>query len=108
MFFQGTETYKGEILTGNRRVRFGTIHYQTMGAGKPVIMLHGLSGSGRWWRRNVGFLAEHFQLFLVDLIGFGNSRGQPFALAEAAHGVLEWMDQLEIERAGIMGHSMGG
>ncbi len=83
------------------------IHFQTGGSGDPVLLVHGLSGSGRWWRRNVPALARQFRVFVVDLIGFGRSRG-PFVLAEAAAVLAEWMGRLGIPRAHVVGHSMGG
>ena len=93
-----------------RRARIGRaeVAYQTLGAGPALILLHGLSGSSRWWRYNVGPLAERFQVFVIDLIGFGASRGQRFVLREAAALVGEWMQQTGLARASLIGHSMGG
>jgi pimeloyl-ACP methyl ester carboxylesterase len=84
------------------------IHYETTGGGEPLVLLHGLSGSTRWWRKNTDFLAEHFQLFLADLAGFGRGRGQRFRLDEAAQILLDWLDQLDLPAYNLMGHSMGG
>jgi pimeloyl-ACP methyl ester carboxylesterase len=71
--------------------------------------VHGLSGSSRWWRRNIGALAQRFEVYTIDLIGFGASRNRhPFVLAEAAGHLIRWMDQLGIARASFVGHSMGG
>lgn len=83
------------------------IHFQVGGEGEPLILIHGLSGSGRWWRRNMAGLARRFRLLIVDLIGFGRSRGA-FVLAEAAGVVAEWMGHLGLTRAHVVGHSMGG
>jgi pimeloyl-ACP methyl ester carboxylesterase len=94
-----------------RRAKVGpaTIAYEVAGSGPPVVLVHGLSGSSRWWSRNIGALAPHRRVYVVDLIGFGASRArQPFALAEAAGQLTQWMDQLELERASLVGHSMGG
>jgi pimeloyl-ACP methyl ester carboxylesterase len=94
-----------------RRVKLGpaTIAYEVAGAGPPVVLVHGLSGSGRWWRRNIGALTPHRRVYVVDLIGFGASRARhPFALAEAAGYLTRWLDHLELERVSIVGHSMGG
>jgi pimeloyl-ACP methyl ester carboxylesterase len=86
-----------------------TISYQVAGAGRPVVLVHGLSGSGRWWQRTIGALTPHRRVYVVDLIGFGSSRNRlPFILAEAAGYLLGWMNQLELERASLVGHSMGG
>ncbi|HYI14083.1 MAG TPA: alpha/beta hydrolase [Thermomicrobiales bacterium] len=85
------------------------LHYQRAGSGEPVILIHGLSASSRWWRHNVDALAEHFSVYTIDLLGFGRSRGrQPFVLSEAAMLLARWMGTIGIERAHIVGHSMGG
>jgi len=97
--------------TEPQRLRIGEIpiSYQVVGSGKPVVLVHGLSGSSRWWARNVGALAQRFRVHIVDLIGFGSSRdGHNFVLSEAADYLARWVDRLEIERASLIGHSMGG
>jgi len=97
--------------TERRRLQIGpvSVAYQVAGAGEPIVLIHGLSGSGRWWSRNIPALAARFQVHVLDLIGFGGSRGrQAFVLAEAAAYVLAWMDHLELHRASLVGHSMGG
>lgn len=94
-----------------RRARVGTseIAYQVGGRGAPLVLIHGLSGSGRWWARNVAELARHFEVYLVDLVGFGASRrSRPFVLREAASLLARWMEQIGVERAAVVGHSMGG
>jgi 2-hydroxy-6-oxonona-2,4-dienedioate hydrolase len=84
------------------------IYYREYGSGPPLILIHGLSGSGRWWRRNIDALAEHYHVYVVDLIGFGRSSRQEFALSEAAESLAEWMEYLGIDSACLIGHSMGG
>lgn len=99
------------LETTQRRIRVGdvTVAYQTAGRGPPLVLLHGLAGSTRWWRHNVAALAAHFQLYLVDLIGFGASCGrQRFDLARAADQLAGWMRLAGIARASLVGHSMGG
>jgi pimeloyl-ACP methyl ester carboxylesterase len=94
-----------------RRANLGpaTIAYEVAGAGPPVVLVHGLSGSSRWWRRNIGALTPHRRVYVVDLIGFGASRARhPFVLAEAASYLTQWLDQLELARVSLVGHSMGG
>jgi pimeloyl-ACP methyl ester carboxylesterase len=97
------------IVFYRTRVGAATIAYQEAGDGPPVVLIHGLSGSSRWWARNVGALAERFHVYVIDLIGFGGSRGgQRFMLDKAADHLAHWMDQLGIVRASMVGHSMGG
>jgi pimeloyl-ACP methyl ester carboxylesterase len=85
------------------------LHYQTAGSGDPVVLIHGLSASSRWWHRNIDALAGQFSLYIVDLIGFGRSRGrQRFVLSESAALLARWMETIGLDRAHIVGHSMGG
>lgn len=86
-----------------------SIAYRVAGEGPPVILIHGLAASSRWWERNITALASSFQVYAIDLIGFGASRGSHrFNLDEAASHLASWMDSLGIHRATIIGHSMGG
>ena len=84
------------------------IAFQSAGEGPPVVLVHGLSGSSRCWQHNVQALAQHFHVYVIDLAGFGESRGQRFVLEVAARYLIEWMDRLEIGCASFIGHSMGG
>lgn len=87
------------------------IHALAAGHGGPaVVLLHGLSGSGRWWRRNVPGLAAEFRLLIPDVIGFGRSRcpGRMPSFAELADILCRWLRHLGHERVHLVGHSMGG
>jgi pimeloyl-ACP methyl ester carboxylesterase len=84
------------------------LFYTRAGTGPPVILLHGLAGSSRWWAKNIPELARHFEVYTLDLAGFGRSRGQSFVLQEAASMVLEWMDRLGLDHSHLIAHSMGG
>jgi pimeloyl-ACP methyl ester carboxylesterase len=54
-------------------------------------------------------LARQFRVYVIDLIGFGHSRGgQRFVLGEAGACLGKWMAQVGLERASLIGHSMGG
>lgn len=91
------------------QVGLATISYQAAGSGPPLVLIHGLSGSCRWWERNVADLARQFRVYVIDLIGFGESVApHPFVLKETAPYLAAWMDRLDIPRANVVGHSMGG
>jgi pimeloyl-ACP methyl ester carboxylesterase len=97
---------------GERRrdaVGGGAIAYEVAGSGSPLVLVHGLSASARWWSRNVPGLARHFRVYAIDLIGFGGSaaRGR-FVLAEAARRLAAWMAETGVGPAAVVGHSMGG
>lgn len=85
-----------------------TVHYEVAGEGPPVVLIHGLSGSGRWWVYNVPALAQQYRVYNVDVVGFGRSRGQPLVLREAGKWFAEWMQITGMTRAHLVGHSMGG
>ncbi len=85
------------------------IYYEVTGSGEPLILIHGLCASRRWWRKNIQVLARHFRVYTVDLIGFGKSRtAQGFVLNAAAEALHEWMVEMGIAHARVIGHSMGG
>src|SRR5687768_4713750 len=98
------------IETVQRLAKVGplTVHYEVAGKGPAVVLIHGLSGSGRWWAYNVPVLAQQYQVYNVDLVGFGRSRGQRSVLREAAGWFTEWLQVVGITEAHLVGHSMGG
>ncbi|MFP4501091.1 MAG: alpha/beta fold hydrolase [Candidatus Hydrogenedentota bacterium] len=90
------------------------IHYTDEGAGTPVILVHGFAVQGDLnWRRNgvVDALRPHFRVITLDLRGHGLS-GKPHNTnaygAEMAEDVVRLMDHLEIEKAHVVGYSLGG
>ncbi|HEX7833386.1 MAG TPA: alpha/beta fold hydrolase [Thermoanaerobaculia bacterium] len=83
------------------------------GAGTPVALIHGLSGSSRWWSRNVAALANKHLVAAVDLTGFGRNRhflGLPAVMpsfAEVTALLARWLETFG-EPVHLIGHSMGG
>lgn len=99
------------MQVGRRYERVGStrIYYQVTGTGPPVVLIHGFSGSSRWWVKNVPALAQHFRVYMVDLLGFGHSKTHHrFVLQEASWYLTRWMDRLKVPAAHLVGHSMGG
>lgn len=85
------------------------VAYHVTGTGPPLVLLHGLGGSGRWWTRNVPALAAHHRVHVVDLVGFGESRNRdPFAFVTAKAILLRWLDHLQLDHVALVGHSLGG
>lgn len=83
------------------------IYSEVLGAGQPLVLVHGLGGSTRWWSRNSGALAQHHEVHLIDLAGFGRSSGS-FVLCEAAQQLAEWTRLRGLGRVHMIGHSLGG
>ena len=101
----GVEVFGREAVVNGRGIRF-----EVAGHGEPVVLIHGLSGSTRWWDRTVGALAPRYRVHLVDLPGFGSMRRAEggFALSEAADWLASWMEAAGLKQASLVGHSMGG
>ena len=92
-------------------VVFGTkIHYVEAGSGPVVILLHGLGGSTQNWALNIPVLAQKFRVIVPDQIGFGKS-DKPFInyrLGTYVDYLDQFCKQLKIDRASLVGNSMGG
>jgi pimeloyl-ACP methyl ester carboxylesterase len=87
-----------------------SVAWGEMGAGEPLILLHGIWDSHRCWRRVAPMLAAHFRVLLPDLPGHGLSGrpNAPYTLAWYAQTMFAWMDALDIPEAHLCGHSFGG
>jgi pimeloyl-ACP methyl ester carboxylesterase len=86
-----------------------SLAYEVTGSGPPLILLHGLSGSGRWWGRNVPFFASSFRTYAVDLPGFGASRRVHWSrLDDTVDRLADWIAVEGLSQAHIAGHSLGG
>ena len=81
-----------------------------LGHAEPLILIHGLSGSRRWWRYNLPALEAVRCVYVVELVGFGSVRRRQRSLGvqDAAALVAEWLDALNLKGVTVIGHSMGG
>jgi 3-oxoadipate enol-lactonase len=91
--------------------RGATLHYETLGAGPAVLMIHGFTNHGLVWAEQIAdLLGAGYRVILVDLPGHGLS--QPAAnkqvIAEMAADMIGILDKLQIERAAVCGLSLGG
>jgi len=89
------------------------LHYEEYGPpdAPALIVSSGLGGLANYWKPNIGALAEHFRVIAYDHRGTGRSdRALPehVTLADIGDDMLALMDALEIERAHLMGHAIGG
>jgi pimeloyl-ACP methyl ester carboxylesterase len=101
----------GPVLSGGFVESGGEqIYYETVGAGDVVVLNHGLGGNHAIWYQQVPVLAERFQVVTWDQRGFGrstNAKGEN-SPAAAASDLAAVLDHLGIERAHLVGQSMGG
>jgi pimeloyl-ACP methyl ester carboxylesterase len=87
------------------------VFYHRSGRGRPLVLLHGFMVSHWAWRHVIPALAAEHDVIALDLLGFGESdRPADFRYDAPAQmdAVLAALDALGIERAALMGHSMGG
>jgi pimeloyl-ACP methyl ester carboxylesterase len=94
----------------------GILHYESVGKGRPIILLHGWINSWDVWRETMLSLAngEEHRVYALDFWGFGHSATRgigpvgAFDIASYVDMVREFMDSLGIDQAPLAGHSMGG
>lgn len=88
----------------------GIVHYETSGAGPPVILLHGWLGSWGTWRSTFDALVDDYRVYALDFWGFGDSdkRREQFQVRDFVDLVDDFMNRLGITSAPLVGHSMGG
>jgi pimeloyl-ACP methyl ester carboxylesterase len=86
----------------------GTAYYES-GAGAAIVLLHGVGLRGDMWRPVADRLAAHYRVIVPDLLGHGESPVPPaeVSLADYASQVAALLRHLGVERAGIVGFSMG-
>lgn len=97
------------------RLRYVTIHgyrraYRISGAGPALLLLHGIGDSSESWLPVFDALARHHTVIAPDLLGHGAS-DKPradYAVAAYANGMRDLLDVLGVDRATIVGHSLGG
>ena len=96
----------------DRRVDVGGVNtrYRVEGAGSPVVLIHGLSNSIEHWLLNINALAAEHTVYALDLVGHGRTDkplSRSYDLSDLAGFVIDFMDAVGIERADLIGHSLG-
>ena len=88
----------------------GSVHYEVFGRGHPVLLLHGWLGSWGLWQDTMAFLGRFYRTYALDFWGFGESekRRETYAVSDFVQLIDQFMDQLGIAEAPLVGHSMGG
>lgn len=90
----------------------GVLRYHEAGDGPPLLLLHGSGPGVSGWRNfggNLELFAQHFRVLVLEFPGFGVSDPTGEHPMMAAPGAVErFMDGLGVERADVIGNSMGG
>ncbi|HSV50505.1 MAG TPA: alpha/beta fold hydrolase, partial [Burkholderiaceae bacterium] len=83
--------------------------FEAVGEGPPVVILHGLFGSGRNWMQIANALADSYRVYLPDARNHGASPwADAMSYPEMALDVLALIERERLERPVLIGHSMGG
>jgi len=84
--------------------------YARRGHGTPLVLLHGYPLDHHLWDEVLPYLEDAFEVILPDLRGFGESTTVdiPYTMDDYASDIAGLLDQLGIQKAAIVGHSMGG
>ena len=86
------------------------LYYETHGAGRPMILLHGGLMSGETFGPVLPALAEHHQVIVVDLQGHGRTADidRPIDIRLMADDIAALIDYLGLDKPDIAGYSLGG
>ena len=102
-----TETPRDQYTkVGQINTRFWTLGDE----GATVLLIHGIGGSIEDWMLNANALAKDYRVYAVDLVGSGHS-DKPlvaYSLSYLAKFVKDFMEAQKIDKASLIGHSLGG
>lgn len=103
---------QGELVLDTNPVDVDKIAYSTYGqADNPwIVLIHGLHSNQGTWKSVVEELSKNFQVLTYDQRGHGDTliNSENFSSSTMARDLLVLMDKLQINKAHIVGHSMGG
>lgn len=86
------------------------LYYEDVGSGSPLLLIAGLSGNTLRWDWLLPILVEHSRIIAFDNRGAGRSSAPPgpYTTRQMADDAAALLDHLGIERADVIGYSMGG
>ncbi len=85
------------------------LFFRKTGKGDPLIIIHGLYGSSDNWVSIAGMLAEHYTVFIPDQRNHGRSpHKNSHTYDDLKNDLATFMDDHHLEKATLLGHSMGG
>src|SRR6478735_8921801 len=103
------------VPNAETRMMFRTIHgyrraFRMAGEGPALLLIHGIGDNSSTWTEIIPHLAKNYTVIAPDLLGHGRS-DKPradYSIAAYANGMRDLLSVLGIERATIVGHSLGG
>jgi pimeloyl-ACP methyl ester carboxylesterase len=92
------------------QVNGNTIFYVVNGGGAPLILIHGYGAAIWLWEKQIDLLSRRYRVYALDLLGHGFSDRPRIAYTPEAyiHFFGDFMDAIGVEKATLIGNSMGG
>ncbi len=86
------------------------IYVEDVGKGFPLVFVHGYLGSSEMWNFQKKFFSKHYRVIIPALPGFGESHNVKSldSINKMARQVIDLLDQKNIDKFNLIGHSMGG
>lgn len=85
------------------------VHYEVLGRGRQVILVHGWLGSWRYWVPTMTQISLKYRVYALDLFGFGDSGKNPekYTIQHQVKLLEEFMNQMGLSKAAFIGHGLG-
>lgn len=98
------------MSTGVASIGRHQLYYVDEGHGFPIVLIHGLAGDHAAWRPQIAAFRDRYRVIALDNRGSGKSSqvDEPISTEEMARDTLRLMEVLGVERAHVVGRSMGG
>lgn len=92
------------------QVEDGRVFYESLGTGKPLVLLHGAWASSRWWKWQIPDLSRQYQVITMDMRGHGRStdRQGGYSLQGYVEDLESLLHELGVNETAFVGWSMGG
>ncbi|MFB0566770.1 MAG: alpha/beta fold hydrolase [Candidatus Aminicenantaceae bacterium] len=92
------------------KIKGYNIRFIEKGEGFPLLLIHGLGASLEWWQFNIDCISQKYRVIAFDFLGFGYSTKslEEYSLSYASEFLISLLDAFKIEKAILIGNSMGG
>lgn len=88
----------------------GSIYYEILGQGPPLVFIHGAWSSHNWWKEQVATFAQKYQVLAYDLRGHGQSQSliDNYEISFLAEDLIILLQNLGLKETVLIGWSLGG